>query len=191
MVVYRCVSERELAYMMGIDSFINSPHESNTFKYEKEIQYKHFFYYYDSAISFMDAQNCDRYYDKYSIIMAYDIKNEILKEHFGLGQYNLECIHDELKDSILRYFKTIYYPEFAIPNSLITKDMIVGIGNKKRITPISYIHYDTMEDIIRKNEQDFLNYEKWLFNNGTNLSLKEVSSNSEKLFPLEHTNKKL
>ena len=191
MVVYRCVSECELARIIGIDSFINSPHGKNTFKYKKDIQYKHFFYYYDSAISFMDAQNCDRYYDKYSIIMAYDIKNEILKEHFGLGQYNLECVCDELKDSILRYFKTIYYPEFAIPNALITKDMIVGIGNKKRITPISYIYYDAMEDIIRKSEQDFLNYEKWLFNNGTNLSLHEILDNSKKLFPLEKNNKKL
>jgi len=155
MIVYRCVSERELACMIGIDSFINSPHGKNTFEYEKDIQYKHFFYYYDSAISFMDAQNCDRYYDKYSIIMAYDIKNEILKKYFGLGQYNLECVRDELKDSILRYFKTIYYPEFAIPNSLITKGMIVGIGNKKRITPVSYVYYDDMSDIIRRNEQDF------------------------------------
>lgn len=191
MVVYRCVSERELACMIGIGSFINSPHGKNTFEYEKDIQYKHFFYYYDSAISFMDAQNCDRYYDKYSIIMAYDIKHEILKEYFGLGKYNFECVRDELKDSILRYFKTIYYPEFAIPDFLITKDMIVGIGNKKRITPISYIYYDEMGDIIRKGEQDFLNYEKWLFNNGTNLSLKEILDNSEELFPLDQNNKKL
>ena len=82
MVVYRCVSERELACMIGIDSFINSPHGKNTFEYEKGIQYKHFFYYYDSAISFMDSQNYDRYYDKYSIIMVYDIKHEILKKIF-------------------------------------------------------------------------------------------------------------
>lgn len=69
--------------------------------------------------------------------------------------------------------------------------MIVGIGNKKRITPVSYVYYDDMEDIIRKSEQDFLNYEKWLFHNGTNLSLKEILDNSEKLFPLEQNNKKL
>ena len=81
MIVYRCISERELACMIGIPNYINAPHGKNTFKYNKDIQYKHFFYYYDSAISFMDSQNDDRYYDKYSIIMAYDINDEILKEY--------------------------------------------------------------------------------------------------------------
>lgn len=173
MIVYRCISERELACMIGISNYVNAPHGGNTFNYEKNIQHKHFFYYYDSAISFMDAQNIDRYYDKYSIIMAYDINDELLKENFGLGQYNLECVPRKLKDSILQYFKTIYYPEFAIPSLLIKKDMIIGIGNKKRITPISYVYYDTMNDIITKNQKSFLEYEKWLFENGTNLSEKK------------------
>lgn len=191
MIVYRCISERELACMIGISNYVNVPHGENTFNYEKNIQYKHFFYYYDSAISFMDALNIDRYYDKYSIIMAYDINDELLKEHFGLGQYNLECVPRELKDSILQYFKTIYYPEFAIPSSLIKKDMIIGIGNKKRITPISYVYYDTMSDTITKNQKSFLEYEKWLFENGTNLSEKKVLENRKKLFPLDEFDKKL
>ena len=191
MIVYRCVSERELACMIGISNYVNAPHGKNTFNYEKNIQYKHFFYYYDSAISFMDAQNIDRYYDKYSTIMAYDINAELLKEYFGLGQYNLECVPKELKDSILQYFKTIYYPEFAIPSSLIKKDMIIGIGNKKRITPISYVYYDTMSDTVTKNQKSFLEYEKWLFENGTNLSEKKVLENRKKLFPLGEFDKKL
>ena len=191
MIVYRCISERELACMIGIPNYINAPHGKNTFKYNKDIQYKHFFYYYDSAISFMDSQNDDRYYDKHSIIMAYDINDEILKEHFGLGRYNLECIPQKLKDSILQYFKTIYYPEFAIPSSLITKEMIVGIGNKKRITPVSYIYYDSMDDAITKSKKDFLEYEKWLFENGTNLSEKKVLENREKLFQLGKVKAKL
>lgn len=191
MIVYRCVSERELACMIGISNYVNAPHGKNIFNYEKNIQYKHFFYYYDSAISFMDAQNIDRYYDKYSTIMVYDINAELLKEYFGLGQYNLECVPKELKDSILQYFKTIYYPEFAIPSSLIKKDMIIGIGNKKRITPISYVYYDTMSDTITKNQKSFLEYEKWLFENGTNLSEKKVLENRKKLFPLGEFDKKL
>ena len=81
MSVYRCISECELACMIGISSYKNTPHGKNTFNYEKDIQYKHFFYYYDLAISFMDAQNYDRYYDKYSIIMAYDINIELLNDH--------------------------------------------------------------------------------------------------------------
>ena len=191
MIVYRCISERELACMMGISDYVNAPYGKNTFNYEKNIQYKHFFYYYDSAVSFMDAQNMDRYYDKYSIIMAYDINDELLKEHFGLGRYNLEFVPKKLKDSILQYFKTIYYPEFAIPSSLIKKDMIIGIGNKKRITPINYVYYDTMSDTINKNQKSFLEYEKWLFENGTNLSEKKVLENSKKLFPLGEFDKKL
>ena len=71
--------------------------------------------------------------------MAYDIKDDLLKENFGLGEYNIGCVPKEYKDTLLQYFKTIYFPEFAIPNSLINIDMIVGIGNKKRITPINYI----------------------------------------------------
>lgn len=43
MIVYRCVSERELACMIGISNYVNAPHGKNTFNYEKNIQYKHFF----------------------------------------------------------------------------------------------------------------------------------------------------
>lgn len=184
MIVYRCVSERELAYMIGIETYINAPHGSNTFKYEKGIEYKHFFYYYDSAISFMDAQNKDRYHDKYSIIMAYDISNEILNKHFGLGQYNLECVPENLKDSLLQYFKTIYYPEFAIPANFITTDMIVGIGSKTRITPLTREYYDQMTESILESEKSFLEYEKWLFNNGTNVSMDKVLNYKNSLFPI-------
>lgn len=133
MLVYRCVSEREIACMIGIQNHINAPHGKNTFQYENNILYKHFFYFYESAITFMNIQNRDRYYDKYTLIMVYDIDTKILKEHFGLGEYNLFCVPDKYKDELLKYFKTIYYPEFAIPNSLITNDMIVGIGNQKRM----------------------------------------------------------
>lgn len=55
MIVYRCISVRELACMIGIPNYINAPHWENTFKYNKDIKYKHFFYYYNSAISFMDS----------------------------------------------------------------------------------------------------------------------------------------
>lgn len=190
MIVYRCISEREIANMIGIINDIKAPVGENTFIYDKNIQYKHFFYYYDSATSFMDAQNDDRYYDKYSIIMAYDIDDEILKEHFGLGKYNLGCVRKELKGDVLQFFDSIYYPEFAIPSGIITKDMIVGIGNKRRITPISYIDYHDMNNAIYKSEKSFLEYEKWLFAHGTNLSLEEVLEHKEELFPIGEGNKK-
>ena len=40
MIVYRCISERELACMIGISNYVNAPHGENTFNYEKNIQYK-------------------------------------------------------------------------------------------------------------------------------------------------------
>ena len=43
MIVYRCISERELACMIGIPNYINAPYGENTFNYEKDIEYKHFF----------------------------------------------------------------------------------------------------------------------------------------------------
>ena len=103
MIVYRCISERELACMMGAPNNVKGPRGLNTFKYEKNVQYRHFFYHYDSAISFIDIQNIDRYYNKYSIIMAYDIKDELLKKNFGLGQYNLSCVPNNYKDPILQF----------------------------------------------------------------------------------------
>lgn len=190
MIVYRCVSDCELAYMVGVDTCINGPHGSNTFKYEKGIIYKHFFYYYDSVISFMDAQNHDRYYDKYSIIMVYDISNDILNEHFGLGQYNFEYVPDRLKDGLLQYFKTIYYPEFAIPTNLIKTDMIVGIGTKTRITPLTRKHYDLITESIIESEKSFLEYEKWLFDKGTDVAIEKVLRCKKRLFPIDDKSKK-
>lgn len=184
MIVYRCVSERELAYMIGIKTHINAPHGRNTFKYEKGITYKHFFYYYDSAISFMNIQNEDRYYDKYSVIMAYKIPDELLNEHFGLGEYNLAWVPADLKDCLLQYFEIIYYPEFAIPDTFITTDMIVGIGNQTRITPFNREYYDQVTNSVLKSEKAFVEYEKWLFNNGTNVSSEKVLEYKDTLFPI-------
>ena len=96
----------------------------------------------------------------------------------------MKCVRKELKDSILQFFESIYYPEFAIPNCLITKDMIAGIGNENRITPVSDSDYGCMSDTILKSEKDFLEYEKWLFSHGTNLSLEEILEYKEVLFPI-------
>lgn len=191
MVVYRCVSEREIASMVGIPNELSAPRGSNDFNYEKNIEYRHFFYYIDSAVSFMEIQNNERYYNKYALIMAYNIDDEILKNHFGLGRYNLGCVRKDLKDKVLQYFEKIYFPEFAIPVSLITSDMIVGIGNNKRITPINNIYYNEMNDIILKSERDFIEYERWLFLNGTNVSKGKVLENSKALFPIGEDNRKL
>ena len=48
-----------------------------------------------------------------------------------------------------------------------------------------------MDDAITKSKKEFLEYEKWLFENGTNLSEKKVLENREKLFPLGKVKTKL
>ncbi len=186
MIVYRCVNECELADLMGIKNEVIESRGNNTFKYEKGVEYRHFFYYFDSAVTFMELQNNQRYYNKYSVIMAYDIDQDILKKHMGISRYNMNFSSDSIpEDSLLKYFKTIYFPEFAIPKDIISKDMIVGIGNKVRITPISYISKDDMSQITTKNQADFLKYEKWLFHHGTNLKAKDILNNIDELFPIE------
>jgi hypothetical protein len=136
---------------------------------------------------FMDFLNIDRYYDKYSLIFAYDIDDELLSNYFGLGQYNISCVPNGYKDSLLKYFNTICLPEFAIPVEFIKNEMIVGISNmnnKDRIAPINYVGYDTLSSSINNSEKNFLEYEKWLFDNGTNVSRDLVMNNFNKLFPL-------
>ena len=184
MIVYRCVCERDLANMLGIQNEVCGPRGNNTFNYDYNKEYRHFYYFYDSAKSFMSMQNEDRYYNKYSNIIAYDIDDQLLKESFGLGKYNLDCVKNDNKDILLKYFKHIYYPEFCIPVELISNDMIVGIGDSNRITPVNKTGHYELENILRKSEMAFLNYEKWLFKNGTNVKQKLVLEHKEELFPI-------
>lgn len=62
--------------------------------------------------------------------------------------------------------------------------MIAGSGNENRITSVSDSNYGCMSDSILKSEKDFLEYEKWLFSHGTNLSLEEILEHKEELFPI-------
>ena len=97
----------------------------------------------------------DRYYNKYSIIMVYDINDKLLKEHFDLRHYNLGSVFKEYKDAILQYFETIYFSEFAIWNLIIIKNMVGGIDNRKRILLVSYIYYGDMDIELKKWIQFF------------------------------------
>lgn len=189
MIVYRCISEQEIANLMGI---INEPcigpHGENTFNYENNIRYKHFYYFYDSAISFMNAENIERYYNDYELILAYNIDDEVLKKHFGFGTYNIRCLPYRLQEKFLTFFDKLYFPEFAIPENEITKDMIVGIGDRIRITPITTT-YDNMCSSIKKSKEGFINYQKWLINNGTNVKLDKIKQVADELFPIKNNNK--
>ena len=186
MIVFRCASECDIANMIGIDYEKTIPRGHNTFNYEKDTEYRHFFYFYDSAIAFMELLNMDRFYDKYSVIMAFDIDEELLKSHIGLGEYNMNySITSIMEDDLFKEFKKIYFPEFAIPKEYISKEMIVGIGNKTRITPVRGSYFFSLSKVVNKNQKDFLNYVRWLFEHGTELKEKEVLSHIKELFPIE------
>ena len=49
---------------------------------------------------------------------------------------------------------------------------------------INDIYFYELSDIILKNQSDFLEYEKWLFKNGTNVSKDLVLKKSKSLFPI-------
>lgn len=156
MIVYRAVSEIEISNLIGLNNRRYSPKGKNTFNYLKNIDYKHFFYFYDCAVSFMEEQNYNRAYDKYAMIFAYDIKSDILKKYFGFGNYNMKAVKN--KDPLMKYFDEVYFPEFAIPSILIKKNMIVGIGNKNRLTPVNDNYDNNLYRKVLDNQKQFLNY---------------------------------
>lgn len=184
MIVYRCVNESEIANMLGISCYRNTPHCKNTFKYQQGVDYKHFFYYYDSAIAFKNFINSDRYYDKYTVIMAYEIDDNLLKKYLGVGEYELDKYKKEAKSEVLQHFKKINYPEFALPSDKINNDMLVGIGDEKRITPVRSMYFDHINNAIEANKQSYLAYQNWLFSNGTDIEMEKVIGNMESLFPI-------
>ena len=69
-----------------------------------------------------------------------------------------------------------------------TKDTIT---KEKRITPVGNTYYNEMYHTIQKSQKDFLEYEKWLLNNGTNLPEKTILDYKEILFPINKASKKI
>ncbi len=72
----------------------------------------------------MNEQNLNMYYNKHSVIIAYDINDKVLEDNFEFGEYNLKWLLSDYKDVLLKYFEIIYFLKFSPPNSLIIKEMI-------------------------------------------------------------------
>lgn len=161
MIVYRVLSDKDKRSREEI------PNGMNTFHYEQDVDYLHFFYFYDSAILFKKIQNKTKNFH-YTSIVAYDIPETILKQHFGFGHYviNDSSIETEM---LLESFKnkTLLYPEFAVPSSMITQDMIIGIGDEKRIKPLNIkkddLLFDPLYELILENQYKYLNYLKKMY----------------------------
>ena len=189
MIVYRCICNSDIANLLGIAKESNVGSGKNTFKYNKDISYRHFYYFYDSALSFMQAKNITNTCDKVNVIMAYDIDDELLHANFGYGEYNIGAIPYKFKDRIYDGFDSIIFPEYAIDSKLITNDMIVGIGSEKGFFPVR--EEDRLYDEFKKNHKQFLKYMKWLYKKGMDVRFEKIQKKSAKLFPKAENNNEL
>jgi len=101
MKVYRCCSVTELnGYKNGIVCNNEYGSGTNTFVYDKNVDYIHFFLFAECMFHY--KKNFGGYYTNYFV--EYDIPLDILKKYFGYGFY----------EGIIPGFYTPV-PEFALP----------------------------------------------------------------------------
>jgi len=114
MLVYRCVYKDELDYIKQNRKYITKWGKgSNTFDYEKDVNYIHFFLFAESAENY-------KKYSRYNIpaIIQCDIPYEVLIQFRGCGFY---------ERVIPRYYTPV--PEFSIPLDLYKLEYICDISD--------------------------------------------------------------
>lgn len=84
----------------------------NTHSYEANIQYVHFFHFYEDAIQYISERLENSASDYY--IAFYEIPNELLKEHMGFGIYPFHI------------YKNIPVLEYSIPFIKLESRFIMG-----------------------------------------------------------------
>lgn len=84
MLVYRCCSREEILFYLDGRKYQKSfkSYGTNTFSYDEEVDYIHFFLYPESASYFGKSVS-----NVFGIISC-DIPDEILENHFGYGYYS-------------------------------------------------------------------------------------------------------
>ena len=169
MHVYRVITKEELLNSLGNKNIeVYGSRGKNTFCYDKDISYKHFFKYLESAKMFFDGSLDDGCYIKYELFCLYDIPVELLDKYKGFGLYK----------GVVNDYKELPVPEFAIPDEYIIPDYLVDIGRN--------FSYSSWGDITHKEYFDYINYLKELcvINNNVdeiidtllnNMSMKEKS----------------
>jgi len=119
MKVYRCCSEDEVnAYKEGkvFKRYLGSG--TNTFKYEKDKQYIHFFYFAECMYFYKSNKN--DYSTEYYV--EYDIPTEVLKKYLGYGYY----------ERIIPGFYTPV-PEFSIPYDEFKVEYVKDIFKEEKL----------------------------------------------------------
>lgn len=113
MIVYRVCSKREINKIIsdkefyGVGNYYDINLKLNTFKYNKNIKYLHFYEKYEDILY---SNTC-----KDRIVCVYDIPNEILIKYSGIGFY-LDCIN---------FRNLVDVKEYAIPTfELVFENLI-------------------------------------------------------------------
>lgn len=126
MVVYRMIQD-VYSYSGGIsrneyidykNNIISSPAECsndgwNTHNYKPNIEYLHFFHFYEDAIQYISNLRAITW-DGRTFIALYDIPNEILDKYKGFGFYPENL------------YSNIPVLEYAIPYSELSNSFIIG-----------------------------------------------------------------
>lgn len=118
MRVYRCCSDEEInAYKEGYIWNKKFGSGTNTFKYDKNIDYMHFFLFAECMYHYKKYSN--GYYTRHFV--EYDIPFDILKKYLGYGFY---------EGIIPGYYTPV--PEFAIPCNEFKIKYITDITDVKK-----------------------------------------------------------
>lgn len=154
MVVYRLLENRYTYdinrnmrneykdYLNGQISYPRTWHDHgiNTHRYQKGVNYLHFFHFYEDEVYYI-AEKPSVFYDGKAFIGFYDIPEYILEKHLGFGTY---------PNGINAYFPIL---EYAIPYQKLKNEFICG-----KAIPYEFICEES------KSYQDYQNggYEKYL-----------------------------
>lgn len=118
MLVYRTVSSKELLSLINDVEYTNknTVYGQNTFKYEEDKTYIHFFKYEDHALYYMKKR-----YNP--IIVKYDIPDDLLGNvEYGLYG-NVDTYYD---DSLYHYYMPL--PEYVMNKDFFKKEYIVDFS---------------------------------------------------------------
>ena len=146
MRVYKVITKEELNACINNESLditnLTANIGNNTFHYEEDVSYMHFFKYIESAKLFYQASKVNPNTKQYNYIAAFDIPKEVLDQYIGYGFYygNKEKNGEEIPAAIP-------IPEYAIPRQLIHREYLIDarkelpIRHKKTIQYYDYYKY--------------------------------------------------
>lgn len=164
MRVYRIISAREITNIYkGIDEREPIVKGENTHKYDKGVNYIHFFRYYESAeYYFKRYRAAMNLLDEYVLYMVANIPESILKECIGYGFYNLD------EEGFRSY--DIPVPEYALRMEKMKPEYVVEVNSlvkcEYKNNHDEYKKYlALMKTLAKKYQYDFHRVSEYLESN--------------------------